>query len=1067
MSHDTNDVDVVVVSYNSAPLLGEALSGLPPCASVTVVDNTSADRSIEVARAHGAHVIENPVNAGFAAASNQGARRGTAQYLLFLNPDTRPTPEAIDALVRALDGDATVGAVSPRLRQADGREQRAAWPFPSARAAWREALGLHRLGRHRDAPGFVIGACFLTRRSVFEALGGFDTRFWLYAEEADYCRRMADAGLAVRVIDDVEIGHIGGASSVGAESLTTEHFERGAEHFVRRHEGRRALVSLRGAQLLGSVLRLTLPTGTARKDAHRSRLRHVTRSLSRHPTTVPFDSPATTSPNVGLVVCSLEPWDEVWRRNQFFVRELLVLDPNRRILFVEPPFDWVHEARHRSPRRRTRGLRPLEGDSRVSLFEPAKVWPRLAGPLADRSLRRQVREAAHALGFVRPTVWVNDPNFAGLATTTRWPAVYDITDDWGEAAGAERFSRRVLEREQCLYQECEAVVVCSDGLAATRRAWRPDLTVIPNGVDVEHFATPQPRPADLPAGPTAVYVGTLHEDRFDVDLVERLARERTDLHIVLVGPDALTASAHDRLAAQANVHLLGPRAYARIPGYLQHADVVIVPHVVSPFTESLDPIKAYECVAVGRPTIATPVAGFRGLDEPVRTVDREAFVGAVGDAIAFPIDTQGSTAASWADRALLFDRQLGLARARAGIRTVRVVFVGHCAKLSGGELALARVLPALRDAHVQAHVILGEHGPLEQRLRDTGAVVEVLALNAAMAATHRDEVTVGSLGVQRVIAAGRDTWALSRRLRALEPDLVHTNTLKAALYGGVAGRLAGIPVIWHIRDRIAPDYLPAPVVRGIHVLLRLIPKATIANSQATMATMGTTATRMAGAVIASPVVYDAVVPTPSEDLAGGDGFRVAMLGRLAPWKGQHIFLHALAEAFGDTPFTATIVGSAMFGEDAYEQEIKELITTLGLADRVTLTGFLDDVTPILHAADCLVHASTIPEPFGQVVLEGMAAGLAVIAADAGGPKEIIRDGVNGLLFTPGDSAMLARLLSTLANNPERRRALGREAALRSLDFSPDRIAGEIRDLYDVVLDQASPLTSNRRKAPQT
>ncbi len=72
--------------------------------------------------------------------------------------------------------------------------------------------------------------------------------------------------------------------------------------------------------------------------------------------------------------------------------------------------------------------------------------------------------------------------------------------------------------------------------------------------------------------------------------------------------------------------MLGPRAYADVPAYLQHADIVIVPHLVTPFTESLDPIKAYECLAIETPTVATPVAGFRELAASIRVASRESFV---------------------------------------------------------------------------------------------------------------------------------------------------------------------------------------------------------------------------------------------------------------------------------------------------------------------------------------------------------------------------------------------------------------------------------------------------------
>jgi glycosyltransferase involved in cell wall biosynthesis len=166
--------------------------------------------------------------------------------------------------------------------------------------------------------------------------------------------------------------------------------------------------------------------------------------------------------------------------------------------------------------------------------------------------------------------------------------------------------------------------------------------------------TPQLRPADLPASPVAAYVGTLHDDRIDVDLVDRLARELPAVQLVFVGPNALTPASTDRLAAHRNVHLLGIRPYADVPAYLQHADVIIVPHAVNAFTDSLDPIKAYECLAVGRPTLATPVSGFVGLGLPVRIAGRADFPGALNELLAGSHDTVDIAVPSWADRAARF-----------------------------------------------------------------------------------------------------------------------------------------------------------------------------------------------------------------------------------------------------------------------------------------------------------------------------------------------------------------------------------------------------------------------------
>jgi glycosyltransferase involved in cell wall biosynthesis len=173
----------------------------------------------------------------------------------------------------------------------------------------------------------------------------------------------------------------------------------------------------------------------------------------------------------------------------------------------------------------------------------------------------------------------------------------------------------------------------------------------------------------------AVYVGTLHDERIDIDLVLDLAAARPDLQVALVGPDSLSHGSAARLDAAPNVRRLGPRPYEKVPGFLQHADVVLVPHRVNPFTESLDPIKAYEVVAAGTPTVATPVAGFRDLGDPVVVRDRDGFVDAVSlvlDGPARPVpgpDAAGAEpvrVASWRERAE--DLQLVMARARAEAR---------------------------------------------------------------------------------------------------------------------------------------------------------------------------------------------------------------------------------------------------------------------------------------------------------------------------------------------------------------------------------------------------------------
>ncbi len=373
------------------------------------------------------------------------------------------------------------------------------------------------------------------------------------------------------------------------------------------------------------------------------------------------ESPSSPS---SVVVCSLEPWSEVRRRIRILVDELVELDPSVRVLYVAPAHDVLHELRHGRP---VRGEPRFEQVApRIHVLRPRKWLPRAVGPFADRSLERQVLRAAHDLGLDAPLIWVNDASYARFAVRTGWPVVYDVTDDWLLTALAPRQLDRLMADERLLLERSDEVVVCSPVLQRSRGRSRK-VELIPNGVDVELFQRGYPRPDALPPAPVALYVGTLHEERIDLALILELAEAAPDLAVVLLGPDCLSEPNSTELRRRSNVHLLGAKPYGEIPAYLQHADVVIVPHLVNPFTESLDPIKAYECLAAGRPTVTTPVAGFRHLGPPVVVAEKGRFVETTLGVLAgasppgTPPDP-GHDIPSWHERALAMASVMDRAR---------------------------------------------------------------------------------------------------------------------------------------------------------------------------------------------------------------------------------------------------------------------------------------------------------------------------------------------------------------------------------------------------------------------
>jgi glycosyltransferase involved in cell wall biosynthesis len=153
------------------------------------------------------------------------------------------------------------------------------------------------------------------------------------------------------------------------------------------------------------------------------------------------------------------------------------------------------------------------------------------------------------------------------------------------------------------------------------------LHLIPNGVHAEHYRrvgdAAGPRPADTQgwSAPVLGYTGSIHSDRVDLSLLEALAQRLPGATVALVGPVMLSAGERQRLARWPNIVLTGARPYRLIPEYMRAFDACITPHVVTAFTESLNPIKLWEYLAAGKPVLSTRVAGFRDYPQFVYLAD--------------------------------------------------------------------------------------------------------------------------------------------------------------------------------------------------------------------------------------------------------------------------------------------------------------------------------------------------------------------------------------------------------------------------------------------------------------
>jgi GT2 family glycosyltransferase len=230
--------------------VGDALSY-----EVIVVDNASEDGTVQAVRARfpDVRVIANRENRGFTGGNNQALAAASGRYLLLLNPDTKPLPGSIAELARYLDAHPHVGMVGPRLWYGDGSPQPNRRRFPSLLTLFTESTIIqHYLPNLRvfarytlaDVPDdrpqevdWLVGAAFMVRREVYEAIGPLDEGFFMYSEELDWCRRARDAGWRIAYDPAAEIIHYEGKSSEQAVARRDIAFFTSRVRYTRKYHG--------------------------------------------------------------------------------------------------------------------------------------------------------------------------------------------------------------------------------------------------------------------------------------------------------------------------------------------------------------------------------------------------------------------------------------------------------------------------------------------------------------------------------------------------------------------------------------------------------------------------------------------------------------------------------------------------------------------------------------------------------------------------------------------------------------------------------------------------------------
>jgi glycosyltransferase involved in cell wall biosynthesis len=361
----------------------------------------------------------------------------------------------------------------------------------------------------------------------------------------------------------------------------------------------------------------------------------------------------------------------------------------------------------------------------------------------------------------------------------------------------------------------------------------------------------------------------------------------------------------------------------------------------------------------------------------------------------------------------------------ASVAFVKVAIVDQTGDVIGGAQQSLELFIRNRPADVAVAVVFFEDGAFAAKMRALGIATRIVPLADGIRTVTRERLPLGALGALPLALR-----SLVGALRAIAPDVVYTNGIKAHVLGSVAARLAGVPSVVHHRD-----ILTGPVRLAFIAAIAACSQARIATSKNVARAYPLARTT----VIGNPVELGAFRVLPDRSTARASfGFAGAapiagIVGRINRWKGIDRFLRALAIVNRTTELRGLIVGAPHFRDADLLEELHALRSKLNLDDLVRFSDWVDDTRTIYAAIDVNVNCSE-REPFGRTIIEAAAAGVPSVCFADAGVAEWMVDGEIGSAVSSGDETALSAALISYASDGVLRSRAGVAARTWSEQF---------------------------------